>query len=254
MTSDSRDVAARREHALGDIVDRVQQISTENEDLVRRLAHGEARFRRLAKAVWRVQEEERRNIALELHDGLGQVLTALINHMNHAGGNGRGGADAKAVELAAAALTEVRRMSRALRPSVLDDLGLEAGLRWLTRTTTEASAVEVELDVRIDDVGLDKESETLVFRIVQEALTNVVRHADASRARVAVERVNGELRVSVTDNGTGFDAAALFAAPERGFGARGMRDRAELFGGRLRIDSAPNEGTSVTLTLPEQDA
>ncbi|MBT8099618.1 MAG: hypothetical protein KJO82_07700, partial [Gammaproteobacteria bacterium] len=111
--------------ALADVLNRVQQISTENEQLVRKLADGEYRFRHLARAVWRVQEEERRNIALELHDGIGQVLTALINHLQHSAGDVTEPVDQQSVELATSALSEVRRMSRALRPSVLDDLGLE---------------------------------------------------------------------------------------------------------------------------------
>lgn len=255
MTADSRQ--SRRSDSvdrdtLGDIVARVQQISAENEELVRRLADGEFRFRKLAKAVWRVQEEERRSIALDLHDGLGQVLTALINHLQHPG-NGDAPADEQAVVLATSALREVRRISRALRPSVLDDLGLDAALRWLVRTTGEAGDIDIELRCPEGGITLDTESETLIFRVVQEALTNTVKHAGASRARVAVERADGRLRISITDNGCGFDAAAELAATDRGFGARGMRDRAELFGGRLTIASASNEGTSVVLELPENE-
>lgn len=237
---------------LVEIVERVQQISAENERLVRQLADGEQRFRRLAKAVWQVQEEERRSIALELHDGLGQILTALINHMRRSGNAAVEAGEDESIRLAKAALSEVRRLSRALRPSVLDDLGLEAALRWLTRTTSEASGLDIALAWPDERVRLDKQSETLVFRIVQEALTNVVRHAGASRARVIVNRAPGRrLVVSITDNGRGFDARGMYAADDRGFGVRGMRDRAELFGGRLHIESAKDDGTAVTLELPE---
>lgn len=237
--------------SLADVLDRVREISTENEKLVRRLADGEYRFRHLAKGVWRVQEEERRSIALELHDGLGQVLTALINHLQHAPAERSDDDDQRAIELATTALQEVRRMSRALRPSVLDDLGLEAALRWLARTTGESADLNVTLEWPGEAAELDKQSETLVFRIVQEALTNIVKHAHASRVRMVVSRANGNLRVSVTDNGCGFQPDDVLADGKRGFGARGMRDRAELFGGRLRIDSSPGEGTSVILDLPE---
>jgi two-component system sensor histidine kinase UhpB len=101
-----------------------------------------------------------------------------------------------------------------------------------------------------DDVSLELQTETLVFRIVQEALTNIVRHADASRARVTVARQDGRLLVTIVDNGRGFDADAILAG-DKGFGLRGMRDRAELFGGELDIRSEPDEGTLIALALPE---
>lgn len=237
--------------SLGDIVLRVQQISAENEELMRQLASGEFRFRRLAKAVWRVQEQERRNIALELHDGIGQVLTALINHLQHAAGRPGDGEQEESVKLAKSALSEVRRMSRALRPSVLDDLGLVAALNWLARTTGETSGLQIVLDLTDEELDLDPQTETLVFRIVQESLTNIIKHAGATRTRVVLDKHNGKLQVSISDNGKGFDAASVLGVTENGFGVRGMRDRAELFGGKLDVKSAPNEGTLVTLTLPE---
>ncbi len=237
---------------MSDVMERVQTISAENEKLLQRLADGEYRFRHLAKAVWQVQEEERRNIALELHDGIGQILTALINHLKYSAGETDSAEHAQSVELATTALTEIRRLSRAMRPSVLDDLGLEPALRWLTRTTSEASGLDITLTWPTENVALDKLSETLVFRIVQEALTNIVKHADASRARIVANQAGGTFEISVTDNGCGFDAEGVLSASERGFGTRGMRDRAELFGGRLHIDSAPGEGTSVVLELKEK--
>jgi len=237
--------------SLGDIVLRVQQISAENEELMRQLASGEFRFRQLAKAVWRVQEEERRNIALELHDGIGQVLTALINHLQHAAEKRGDGEQDESVKLAKSALSEVRRMSRALRPSVLDDLGLVAALNWLGRTTSEASGLDIMLDLTDEDLELDPQTETLVFRIVQESLTNTIKHAGATRTRVVMRKDGGNLQVAISDNGKGFDSERALGAAENGFGVRGMRDRAELFGGKLDVKSAPNEGTLVTLTLPE---
>lgn len=235
---------------LGEIIERVQQISAENERLVRHLADGESRFRRLARAAWRVQEEERRRIALEMHDGLGQVLTALINRLQHASKAGGEPDREETVALAHSALTEVRRLSRALRPSVLDDLGISAALRWLSRTTGECSGIDIALYVP-DDIELDGETETVVFRIVQEALTNVVKHSGANRARVEITRQQGKLRISVVDNGCGFDADAALAESGGGLGVRGMRDRAALFGGSLRIRSARGEGTVLAFELPE---
>ncbi len=250
MTASKGTRAPADSGSLDDVLRRVQQISAENDRLLRRLADGEYRFRHLAKAVWQVQEEERRSIALELHDGLGQILTALINHLQHANSDGSGPDAERSIELASTALSEARRLSRALRPSVLDDLGLEAALRWLIRTTSEASGLDISLVWSDHDAMLDKESETLVFRIVQEALTNIVKHAGADRARIVVDREQHALNVSITDNGRGFDASEVLSSDGSGFGARGMRDRAELFGGRLTIESAPGEGTAVALELP----
>ncbi len=251
MKPDRQQSAEPGETTMEQIVERIQAISTENERLVRQLADGEFRFRHLAKAVWQVQEEERRSIALELHDGIGQILTALINHIKHSADETSEADNDQSVDLATTALAEVRRMSRALRPSVLDDLGLEAALRWLIRTTSEASGLDIELAWSEAGVALDKQTETLVFRIVQEALTNTVKHADASRARVTVDAGDGLLQVSIADNGVGFDADEVMSASDRGFGARGMRDRAELFGGRLHVESAPGAGTTLLLELPE---
>ncbi|NNF40985.1 MAG: sensor histidine kinase [Woeseiaceae bacterium] len=250
MRTDTKQQDASAAPKLGEIVERVQAISAENEKLVRQLADGEHRFRHLAKAVWQVQEEERRSIALELHDGLGQVLTALINHIQHSAGDATDDDNEQSIMLATTALTEVRRMARALRPSALDDLGLAAALRMLARTTCESSGLDVSIGWPDEDVDLDKQSETLVFRIVQEALTNAVKHAEASRVRVIVDRGPAMLKVSITDNGLGFDAKSVLGESDKGFGARGMRDRAELFGGRLSIESEPGEGTSVLLQLP----
>ncbi|MBT8103409.1 MAG: sensor histidine kinase [Gammaproteobacteria bacterium] len=249
MKTDPALLSSDGETDLAAVMKRVQQISAENETLVQRLADGEFRFRHLAKAVWQVQEEERRSIALELHDGIGQLLTALINHLQYSAGDTAAAESDKSIELATTALAEIRRLSRALRPSVLDDLGLEAALRWLARTTSEASDLDISLAWPDEDVTLDKLAETLVFRIVQEALTNVVKHADASRARIVVSFKDDAFQVSITDNGCGFDADAVLNASDRGFGTRGMRDRAELFGGQLAIESAPDEGTSVLLQL-----
>lgn len=251
MKPDRQRTAEPGETTMEQIVERIQAISSENERLVRQLADGEFRFRHLAKAVWQVQEEERRSIALELHDGIGQILTALINHIKHSADDTSQADNHQSVELATTALAEVRRMSRALRPSVLDDLGLEAALRWLIRTTSESSGLDIELVWNESGVALDKQTETLVFRIVQEALTNAVKHADASRARVTVDSEDGLLQVSISDNGVGFDADEVLSASDRGFGARGMRDRAELFGGRLHVESEPGAGTTLLLELPE---
>jgi signal transduction histidine kinase len=248
---------------MHDIVDRVRQITRENERLFQRLIEGERRFRGLAKAVWKVQEDERRRLARELHDGLGQTLTALTHQLERLQQklDGRASKEEEArladsVEMARLALKETRELSRLLRPPVLDDLGLTSGLSWLARTLEQRAGLHVELALSGIEERFDPELETLVFRIVQESLTNVLRHAGSDRARVAVSRSGGILGLRISDGGRGFDAHSALAGGEAATssGLRGMRDRLELFGGQLEIISAPGQGTLVSAIIPLLEA
>lgn len=253
---------------MREIVDRVRRITRENERLFQRLIEGENRFRGLAKAVWKVQEDERRRLARELHDGLGQTLTALKNQLERlerkaaaedggaaAAGEIQAGL-ADSVELARGALNETRELSRLLRPPVLDDLGLLPALAWLARTLEQRTGLAVTVGTEGVDGRLEPDLETLVFRLVQEALTNVLKHAGTAAAEVRLARRGGTLELRVADAGAGFDAAALLDREEgaRGTGLRSMRDRVELFGGRLEVWSAPGRGTTVAVVLPLAEA
>jgi len=247
---------------MHDIVDRVRDITRANERLFARLIEGERRFRGLAKAVWKVQEDERRRLARELHDGLGQTLTALthqLERLREKAGEAPGSSPpdliarlGDSVELARLALNESRELSRLLRPPVLDDLGLPAALSWLARTLEERTGLKVALDLGLFDQRLDPDLETLVFRLVQESLTNVLRHAGVGQAQVAVRRAGDVLELRVADTGRGFDPRDFLAigAATTGSGLRGMRDRLELFGGRLEIVSEPGRGTLVSAVVP----
>ena len=239
---------------MHDIVDRVRHITRENERLFQRLIEGERRFRGLARAVWKVQEDERRRLARELHDGLGQTLTALTNQLERLqrkAGEDLSGPLADAVEMARLALNDSRELSRLLRPPVLDDLGLAAALSWLARNLEQRAGLRVDLSIEGIEGRLDPEVETLVFRLVQEALTNVLRHAAVREAEVVLKRGAGLLDLRISDRGRGFNAGAAFAGHEAaGSGLRGMRDRLELFGGRLEIVSGAGEGTVVSAVVP----
>ncbi len=244
---------------MSDIVDRVRDITRANERLFARLIEGERRFRGLAKAVWKVQEDERRRLARELHDGLGQTLTALTLQLERLREKLDGAVPPElvarvddSVEMARLALNESREMSRLLRPPVLDDLGVGAALSWLARTLEQRTGLKVELTLEAFDERLDPDLETLVFRLVQEALTNVLRHSGADRAQVDLRRRGETLELRVADAGLGFDSEAALAlgGASAGSGLRGMRDRLELFGGRLEMASAPGEGTLVLAVVP----
>lgn len=250
-----------------DLVERVRSIHRENERLFERLVAGEQRFRSLARAVWEVQEEERRRVARELHDGLGQTLTALkIRLVRTASREGVPPEIARdlaaGADLATQALDEARRLAHLLRPQVLDDLGLVPALRWLGRTLGEWAGFRVDLDLAEGadaaepDDRLDPELETLAFRWVQEGLTNAMKHSGAGGATVRVERSADRLRLEIADAGRGFDVEEALEGAESsaGFGLRGLRERVELAGGRFEIRSgAPEGGTRLVAELPLLD-
>lgn len=240
--------------ALERIAERVEQISARNERLLERMIEGEKRFRGLAKAVWKVQEEERRRLARELHDGIGQTLTALINQLRRVRAGEEGSNDLEAaIEVAELALTDVRELSRLLRPPVLDDLGLHAGLTWLVRMLREHSGLATLIEWQAgEDERLDPELETLIFRIAQEGLNNVLKHSGQLSARLAVRRHGDRLEFTVADTGRGFDVAQVMSPADgaAGLGLRGIRDRVELFGGQFAVESAPGRGSRLRVVVP----
>jgi two-component system sensor histidine kinase UhpB len=245
---------------LDEIAEQVARITSENARLLQRLAESERRFRRISRSVLRLQEEERSRISRDLHDGIGQLLTALKIQLEllEQEVQRRDGALAPRVasarELAEGCLTEVRQLSHLLRPQMLDELGLVPTLRWLARTLHKRTGLEVELHVDALEDRLDPDIETLVYRIVQEALTNVIKHARVDRAAVHLRRPPGRLLLRVEDRGAGFDPDNLLAGREedRGFGVRAMRDRIHFFRGRFELRSAPGAGTVVELEVPTE--
>lgn len=235
---------------LARITRRFRELGRENERMFAELSEMQRRFRGMARAVWRVQEDERRRLARELHDGVGQTLTALRHRLDRLPETPE---RAQALELLQSSLEDVREMSRLLRPPVLDDLGLAAALNWLIRRVRSDSDLDITLEVgALEETGrLDPELETLVFRIVQEALNNIVRHAEAGRAGVRLFKTGDRLQLRINDDGHGFDPSAVEAnAEQRGIGLAGMRDRVALFGGEVAINSAPGRGATIHATLP----
>jgi len=240
------------------VLRQVEALTADNQRLLQSVVRSERRFRTLAKSVWHVQEEERRRLARELHDGIGQTLTALANQLQRILDDARGAGNlglehrlADALELTRSSLHDTRELSRLLRPTLLDDLGLDAALNWLARTLSERTGLTIDLQSGLDEARLHPDIETLVFRITQEALTNVIRHAQARTAHIVLQLRGETLLLRIEDDGCGFDVQRL-ADAERGgtsSGLRGMRDRAELFGGRVDLKSAPGRGTVVQMSL-----
>lgn len=240
---------------------RLARLAEDHRRLFAELVSAEERYRRLARAVWQVEEAERRRLSRDLHDGLGQTLTALKHLLSRTAATARReGAPAplaerldEACEIAASALADAREMSRLLRPPMLDDLGLVPALRWLARSLGEGAGLTVELVVEppeAEERRLAEEMETLVFRAVQETLTNALKHSGTGDARVALTVGSSDLRVEISDSGAGFDPDATLAGADVGVGLRGLRDRVALFGGHCRVVSAPGEGTEVLIRVP----
>ena len=232
---------------------------TDRKAAERRLAEYSARLGTLSRRVLTVQEEERRAVARELHDELGQVLTAVRLNLQtlrrRAADPALGPVFEDGLALLETAIAEVRALSTRLRPTILDDLGLEAALRSHLERSRSRADLELETDIRLPGRRLDAAIETACFRIVQEAMTNALRHAVATRLAVSLGVANGELVLSVRDDGQGFDlaAAALRAARGESAGLSGMEERAQLAGGRLEMNTAPGRGTEVRALFPLGD-
>ena len=227
-----------------------------------RLAAAQERARAdrdLLSRVIGAQEAERARVSRDLHDEIGQALTSVLLGQRlvldglEAHGSGLGEVRDRAEKvrrLVADALVEVRRLAFELRPIVLDDVGLIAAVRRLASDLAERHEFDarVILDGIDDDARLGTEVETVVYRVVQEALTNVARHASANRAQVAFTVTGGVLLADVVDDGTGFDATAELVG--RSLGLTGMAERAGLVDGRVEVSSRPGHGTTVHLEVP----
>jgi signal transduction histidine kinase len=197
------------------------------------------------------QEDERRRIARELHDETAQALTAVLLGLGQLESateleSARSSA-ARLGEQVSETLRELRRIAMSLRPTVLDDFGLVAAVEQLAKQRPGTEAARISFDHAPLDRRLDSAAETAVYRIVQEALTNAVKHSGASEIRVDIRPEGDVLEAKVVDDGSGFD---IEGPRSEGLGLAGMRERAELVGGSLAIASQPGEGTTVVLRFP----
>jgi PAS domain S-box-containing protein len=210
---------------------------------------GESRRRMaaLSQRLVEVQETERREIARELHDEIGQLLTGLLFKIEKKGA-GVGNRKNEMKGIVNDLIERVRDLSMNLRPSMLDDLGLLSALRWQIERFESQTGIEVRFHHADLDGRFGPQVEITAFRIVQEALTNVARHAGVKEAKVDVRANPESLGVRIEDEGRGFDVEAALAA--RSSGLEGMRERSRLAGGRLVIESAPGKGTRLSVELP----
>jgi signal transduction histidine kinase len=188
----------------------------------------------------RAQEEERKRLSRELHDQVGQMLTALRMEVGR-------GHQAESKALIDTMVATVRDLSMGLRPSMLDDIGLGPALQWLARDHARRFDCPVNVELSGDLDALPESHRTCTYRVVQEALTNCARHAQARRIDVALHGTPGQLRLQIKDDGVGMPARPL-AAP--GLGLFGIEERVRELGGRLQLYSQPGQGTSLKIEMP----
>lgn len=210
---------------------------------------------RLLERLMASQEDERRRIAIDLHDGLGQQLTSILLRARVLEQTAHDATVAQAAssvrEIAAASLDDIRRVVRQTRPMVLDDIGLEAAIERQVADVGEAGGVAIRLEWRaLPGLRWSQETETALYRIIQEALTNAAKHANADHVRIVVEKLENAISVSVTDDGVGFDVAKVLDGSPRPFGLLNIRERVAHVGGVATIRSAPGVGTTVSVTIP----
>lgn len=212
------------------------------------------RTRLLAKTV-SAQEQERLRISRELHDETGQALTTLLVQLTVT----EELSDVEAIyehirklrKTVSQTIEEVRRLALDLRPSTLDDLGLVPALEWYVEEYERNTGIAVRFNVdNMTDVRMPREAEVELYRVVQEALTNVARHAQASTVTLEVERRKNAVTIEIADDGHGFDAEEALSADTRSLGLLGMQERVELIGGQFALASAPGQGTHLLLTVP----
>ena len=222
------------------------------------------KMRDLTKKTINFQEDERRRVSRELHDGINQLLVsarykldttttklesnnknmhtsqAIIHTINEAG------------EILNSSMQEVRRISRDLHPSLLDDLGLDSALKSLSSDFSERTSIKFELSNNCKKERLPQIIETAFYRIVQEALTNIEKHAfSAKHVILIIEKTRRKVTLSISNDGLGFDKSTVdITNPDRGLGLRNMQDRTELLEGHMIVNSTPSKGTTVTVSIP----
>jgi two-component system sensor histidine kinase UhpB len=211
----------------------------------------EAERRESARMALTVQEDERQRIARELHDEVGQTLTAMLLqiesfyadapehlrvHLDELRESARSGAD------------DVRRIAQRLRPEALEELGLQSALVALSDVFAEQTGVRVTRRIE-NDLPLSAEDELVIYRVAQEALTNIARHAHATHVELELQLEDGTVVLRIVDDGQGFDVTG----PMSSYGIRGMRERAMLIGARMQIDSSAPRGTEIVLRVPRKD-
>ena len=244
--------------ALADVNQALRAQVSRCESTERLLEESRDELALLSAQLMRVQEDERRRIAQELHDSVGQELSAIKYSLERAAELGlprpddeQQGLLTKAITGIRAVMDDIRSISMNLRPALLDDLGVVSALQWFSRQFSERYPhLDLQVQLHVTDGEVPKALTVPIYRTVQEALCNVVKHAAADHARVSLHQAGGSLVLEVADDGIGFQPAVRGSSPESRLGLRGMRERAEMTGGRFWVDSRPDEGSVIRISWP----
>jgi len=219
----------------------------------------EKKFRQLrgfAEHLQRAREEERKNIAREIHDELGQVLTALkidLSWLRNKYADHKTLCDKTEFMLRTvnATIKTIRHICTELRPSMLDDFGLAAAMQWQADEFQKRTGIECMVNIGSEDIEIDKDRCTAIFRIFQEALINVYKHASATKTTANLTRDNNSIILEIMDNGIGIKDEQL--SKLQSYGLLGMRERVYPWGGRVTITGKKNQGTKVRIIMPQSD-
>ena len=235
----------------------IEQLAVALNSLVTQLEERNLQLRALSQRAINAQEEERRRIALSLHDDTGQALTMLIIHLDRIENRlTKDQVDLKAKlafarKLASDTLEELRKIIFGLRPAILDDLGLVPAIRWYARSNLEPHGIQVKV-VAPEEQNLPDELTTTLFRISQETINNIARHSQAHTATISLLNEKERVLLKVNDDGLGFDVNETTGQALRleQLGLLGIQERAELVGGEVTVESAPGKGTEIQVIVP----
>jgi signal transduction histidine kinase len=237
----------------------IEDSNMELETMTDELRKSEERLHRLSSDLFTVQENERRRISLELHDELGQSLAALKMQV---GSIARRLGDVPTEEMKAVCndmrdninqiIENVRRLARDLSPVVLDDLGLQAAIEYLVNNFTKIYNVHIKYRYTNINHLFNEDSQRIIYRILQEALTNISKHAEAKHVSLIIEEIDGAVQFTIRDDGKGFNVQKTLdqKGTEKGMGLEAMSERVRILGGKINIVSRPGIDTTVTFTTP----
>lgn len=234
--------------------DRFDRLAETFNQMLAQLEENAERLHELPRQILQAQEAERHRLARDLHDEAAQALTSLLVHLRlleraHTPEEAQGRVkDLR--ELTAQALEEVRRVALDLRPTILDDLGLGPALAWRVDEFNKLDGVQATLAIQGLEERLPREIALVLYRVAQECLNNVARHAEAQTVTVNLERKDGQVILTIIDDGQGFNPTATSPTDGHGFGLMGMRERLGIVGGVLEIQSAAGKGTEIIARVP----
>ena len=242
--------------AFDQMAEKLEQRQAERDRAEREIRNSREQLRNLSAHLQSVREEERTRMAREIHDELGQGLTALkmdVSWLNRRLLEEDATLKNKLTsmeEVIDRTIETVQKLSGELRPGMLDDLGLAAAIEWQAEEFQQRTGITCEVSLRSEETVLNRDQSTTMFRIFQETLTNVIRHARATKVEVRLDEQNGKIVLEVRDNGRGITQAEI--SDPKSFGLIGMRERVEFIDGEVTIAGSPGKGTSIRVTLPLQ--